>query len=48
LGRGLTGPETLFWFLPEVTLACMITYLIGAVAVELSKNIAPKIIALGC
>ena len=35
-------------FLPEVTLAVMITYLISVVAMELANNRPPKILALEC
>jgi hypothetical protein len=43
-----TGTQAFFSFLPEITLAVMITYLIGVVAVELASNRAPKILALEC
>ena len=42
------APQVLISFLPEITLALMITYLIGILAVELSENRAPKVLAIEC
>ena len=43
-----TGGQIVISFLPEITLAVMITYLLGVVAVELARNRAPKVLAIEC
>lgn len=43
-----TAFQVFISFLPEVTLAVMITYLISVVATELANNRPPKILALEC
>jgi NADH-quinone oxidoreductase subunit N len=43
-----TGSQIVISFLPELTLAFMITYLIGVVATELAANRAPKALAIEC
>jgi hypothetical protein len=43
-----TAFQVFISFLPEITLAVMITYLISVVATELANNRPPKILALEC
>jgi len=43
-----TGSQIVISFLPELSLAFMITYLLGAVSVELSANRPPKALATEC
>jgi len=43
-----TGSQIVISFLPEITLAVMITYLLGVVAIELAQNRAPKVLAIEC
>lgn len=43
-----TGSQIVISFLPELTLAFMITYLIAVVATELAANRAPKALAIEC
>jgi NADH-quinone oxidoreductase subunit N len=43
-----TGSQIVISFLPELTLALMITYLIAVVATELAANRAPKALAIEC
>jgi NADH-quinone oxidoreductase subunit N len=43
-----SGSQIVISFLPEITLAVMITYLIGIVAIELAHNRPPKVLAIEC
>ena len=43
-----TGSQIVISFLPEITLAVMITYLLGVVATELAQSRAPKVLAIEC
>jgi len=43
-----TGTDIFLLFLPEITLAVMITYLISVIATELAANRAPKVLAIEC